>query len=93
MGLPDSMVGPYDPDTSGGAQIAAGRLLLVVQVQGASDQVARRSMVDVTQAVDRRFGQLLQKVDTLAQQQTQMLTKAHNSPTQDDSRSKGPRMV
>ena len=75
-----------------GSQIAAGTLLFVVQGQDPSDPAARRSMTDVAQAVDRPVEQSLQKVDTLAQQQTQMLAQAQNNPTQDDLGPKGPRM-
>jgi hypothetical protein len=75
-----------------GSQIAAGTLLFVVQGQDPSDPAARRSMTDVAQAVDRPVEQSLQKVDTLAQQQTQMLAQAQNNPTQDDPGPKGPRM-
>jgi predicted ABC-type ATPase len=76
-----------------GSQVAAGTLLFVVQGQDPSDPAARRAMTDVTQAVDRPVEQSLQKVDALAQQQTQMLAQAQNNPTQDDPGSKGPRMV
>ncbi|HEY1137076.1 MAG TPA: hypothetical protein VGE64_06275 [Xanthomonadaceae bacterium] len=41
-------------------------------------------MTDVAQAVDRPVEHSLQKVDTLAQQQAQMLVQAQNNPTQDD---------
>ena len=63
-----------------------------MQGQDPSDPAARRSMTDVAQAVDRPVEQSLQKVDTLAQQQTQMLAQAQNNPTQDDLGPKGPRM-
>lgn len=76
-----------------GSQVAAGTLLFVVQGQDPSDPAARRSMTDVAQAVDRPVEQSLQKVDTLAQQQAQMLAQAQNNPTQDDLGPKGPRMV
>jgi|JI8StandDraft_1071087.scaffolds.fasta_scaffold00666_3 hypothetical protein len=76
-----------------GSQVAAGTLLFVVQGQDPSDPAARRSMTDVAQAVDRPVEQSLQKVDTLAQQQAQMLAQAQNNPTPDDPGPKGPRMV
>lgn len=76
-----------------GSQIAAGTLLFVVQGPDPSDPAARRSMTDVAQVVDRPVEQSLQKVDTLAQQQAQMLAQAQNNPTQDDPGPKGPRMV
>jgi len=76
-----------------GSQTAAGTLLFVVQGQDPSDPAARRSMTDVAQAVDRPVEQSLQKVDTLAQQQAQMLAQAPNNPTQDDPGQKGPRMA
>jgi hypothetical protein len=76
-----------------GSQVAAGTLLFVVQGQAPSDPAARRAMTDVAQAVDRPVEQSLQKVDTLAQQQAQMLAQAQNNPTQDDPGPKGPRMV
>jgi hypothetical protein len=76
-----------------GSQIAAGTLLFVVQGQDPSDPAARRSMTDVAQAVDRPVEQSLQKVDTMAHQQAQMLAQAQNNPTQDDPGPKGPRMV
>ena len=50
-------------------------------------------MTDVAQAVDRPVEQSLQKVDTLAQQQAQMLAQAQNNPMQDDPGPKGPRMA
>jgi hypothetical protein len=78
---------------AGRLQVAAGTLLFVVQGQDPSDPAARRSMTDVAQAVDRPVEQSLQKVDTLAQQQAQILAQAQNNPTQDDPGPKGPRMV
>jgi len=65
-----------------GSQIAAGTQLFVVQGQDPSDPLARRSMTDVAQAVERPMEQSLQKVDTLAQQQAQLLSQQHNQPTQ-----------
>ena len=76
-----------------GSQVAAGTLLFVVQGQDSSNPAARRSMTDVAQAVDRPVEQSLQKVDTLAQQQAQVLAQVQNNPTQDDPGPKGPRMV
>ena len=76
-----------------GSQIAAGTLLFVVQGQDPSDPAARRSMTDVAQAIERPVEQSLQKVDTLMQQQAQVLAQAQNNPTQDDPGQKGPRIV
>ena len=67
-----------------GSQIAAGTQLFVVQGQDPSDPAARRSMTDVAQAIDRPVEQSLQKVDTLAQQQTQVLARQQNQTTQDE---------
>ncbi len=66
------------------SQIAAGTQLFVVQGQDPSDPAARRSMTDVAHAVDRPVEQSLQKVDTLAQQQAQVLTQQQNQTTQDE---------
>ena len=76
-----------------GSQIAAGTLLFVVQGRDPSDPAARRSMTDVAQAIERPVEQSLQKVDTLMQQQAQVLAQAQNNPTQDDPGQKGPRIV
>ncbi len=67
-----------------GSQIAAGTQLFVVQGQDPSDPLARRSMTDVAQAVERSMEQSLQKVDTLAQQQAQLLSQQQNQPKQDE---------
>jgi hypothetical protein len=63
-----------------GTQIAAGTLLFVVQAQDPSDPMARRSMTDVAQAVERPVEQSLQRVDTLAQQQAQTMGQAQEAP-------------
>ena len=65
-----------------GSQIAAGTQLFVVQGQDPSDPAARRSVTDVAQAVERPVEQSLQRVDTLAQQQAQVLTQQQNQPAQ-----------
>ena len=65
-----------------GSQIAAGTLLFVVQGQDPSDPAARRSVTDVAQAVERPVEQSLHKVDTLTQQQAQVLVQQQNQLTQ-----------
>jgi hypothetical protein len=75
-----------------GSQIAAGTLLFVVQGQDSSDPAARRATTDVAQAVDHPVEQSLQKVDTLAQQQAQMVAQQQNPLTQDEP-TRGPRMA
>lgn len=75
-----------------GAQIAAGTLLFVVQGQDPSDPAARRSVTDVTQAVERPVEQALQKMDEFTQQQMQLLAQQPNQPTQDEP-ARAPRLV
>lgn len=64
-----------------GAQIAAGTLLFVVQAQDPSDPMARRSMTDVAQAVERPVEHSLQRIDALAQQQVQAAGQAQDAPS------------
>ena len=73
--------GKRQPD---GTQIAAGTLLFVVQGQDPSDPAARRSVTDVTQAIERPVEQSLQKLDAMNQQQAQGLSQTPNAPQQDE---------
>lgn len=68
-----------------GSQIAAGTQLFVVQGQDPSDPAARRSMTDVAQAVDRPVEQSLQKVESLAQEQSLALAQQQSQPMQDEA--------
>ena len=84
-----NQTGRRQPD---GARIAGGTLLFAVQGQDPSDPAARRSITDVAQAVDRSVEQSLQKIDTLAQKQAQVLAQAQNNSTQDNPTTKGPHL-
>ncbi len=75
-----------------GSYIRAGTTLFIVEGRDPGNEVAKRSMTDVQQAVTRPAEQSLQVLDGLNQQQAQTMAQPQNQPTQDDL-NRGPRMV
>lgn len=75
-----------------GSMTLANTFLIVIQGSDPYDPAAKRAITDVPEAVERPVELSLQKVETLNQQQAQILAQQQNSPTQDDP-SRGPRTM
>lgn len=75
-----------------GSMTLANTFLIVIQGSDPYDPAAKRAITDVAQAVERPVEQSLHKLDSLNQQQTQLLAQQQNQPIQDDP-SRGPRTM
>jgi hypothetical protein len=82
---------PGKPDEDG-SYMRAGATLFIVEGRDPSDVIAKRSMTDVAQAVERPVEQSIQKVNVLEQQQQLAMAQQQDQPTQDSPGPKGPKL-
>jgi hypothetical protein len=82
---------PGKPDEDG-SYVRAGATLFIVEGRDPSDAIAKRSMTDVAQAVERPVEQSIQKVNVLEQQQQLAMAQQQDQPTQDNPGPKGPKL-
>ena len=75
-----------------GSHTRAGAALFIVEGRDPGNEVAKRSMTNVEQAVTRPVEQSQQALDNLNRQLAQIPNQQQNQPTQDDP-SRSPRMA
>ena len=75
-----------------GSHARAGAALFIVEGRDPGNEIAKRSMTNVEQAVTRPVEQSQQALDNLNRQLAQVPNQQQNQPTQDDP-SRGPRIA